>query len=127
MADDNEHVTIREFEGFKDAVVNAISDSSSGVHKRLDSLDRRFDNVQHTTNQLLRISGEHATKLGEHERRLNANGHKHFRKDDPPPSPDNEPLTMKDLKRAVYVAAAVLGIAAATAAAFIASVWEKQP
>lgn len=126
MADDtNEHVTIREFEGFKEAVVNAISDSSSGVHKRLDSLDRRFDNVQHTTNQLLRISGEHATRLGEHERRLNANGHKHARKDDPAPSPDNEPLTMKDLKRAAWVAGAVIAVAIAGVVVFVASAWDK--
>lgn len=106
MADESEHVTIREFESFRDAVVNAISDSSSGVHKRLDGIDRRFETVQHTTNQLLKVSGEHSTKLAEHERRLN--GHRHVRKDDPPAAPDTEPITVKDLKRALWVAGGVL-------------------
>lgn len=131
MADDTtEHVTIREFSVFKDAVVDAISESSSGVHKRLDRIeqrfDTRFDNVQRTTNDLLRISGEHASKLGDHERRLGANGHKHIRKDDPP-SPDNEPLTMKDLKRAAWVAAAAIAVALAGAVLVMASVLEKTP
>lgn len=102
MTDDpQQHVTIREFEGFKEAVVNAISDSSTGIHKRLDGTDRRIENVQRTTNDLLRVSGEHATKLGEHERRLN--GHRHARKDDRLTG-DNDPVTVKDVKRALWIA-----------------------
>lgn len=107
MSDDNaDHITAREFDGFKEAVVNAISTAESGIHKRLDGTDRRIDNVQRTTNDLLRISGKHDTRLNEHDRRLNANGPRHARKEDPPS--DNDPVTMKDVKRALWVAGAVL-------------------
>lgn len=109
MADDQDHITAREFDGFKDAVVQAISDSSVNLHKRLDGIDRRFDTVQSTTNQLLQISGKHATKIEDHERRLNSGVHKHIRKDDPP-MPDNEPITMRDFKRALWVAGGVLTV-----------------
>lgn len=110
MAEDpNDHVTIREFEGFKEAIVGAIADSSSGIHKRLDGTDRRIENVQRTTNDLLRVSGVHATKLDDHERRLNAHGHPRSRKDDSPKIDDDaKPITRRDLNVAVGVALIVI-------------------
>jgi hypothetical protein len=111
-ADNDQHITTREFDGFKDAVVTAIADSSANLHKRLDGFDRRFDNAQKTTNDLLRVAGDHQAKLEEHERRLN--GHRHTRKDDPP-SADNEPITMKQVKSIVWA----LGIAGSVIGAIV--------
>lgn len=101
MAEDQQHITAREFDGFKETIVQAIADSSINLHKRLDGIDRRFDSLQHTTNELLKISGQHSAKLGEHERRLNGNGHRHARKEDPPS--DNDPITVKDIKRLGFI------------------------
>lgn len=102
MADDSrtEHITAREFDGFKTAIVNAIAQSDDNTNKRFDTIERRFDTAQKTTNDLLRIAGSQGQKLEEHERRLNSGIHKHSRKDDPPT--DNDPITVKDVKRALF-------------------------
>lgn len=103
---DEDHITVREFDGFKEAVVSAISESSSGVHKRLDGIDRRFDTAQRTTNELLRVSGVHATKLDEHERRLN---HGQGRKAETKPDDDSKPVTRREINVAVGVGILCVG------------------
>lgn len=123
--DEQQHVTFREFDGFKDAVVNAISDAAQTTTNQFHAMERRFADQQKTTNELLRIAGEHQTQLKEHERRLNSGLHRHIRKDDPAPSPDSEPLTMKDLKRAAWVAAAVIAVAVAGVVVFVSSLKDK--
>lgn len=128
MAPDG-HITTREFDGFRDAVLEAITTAAGNSEKRFDAIDRRFDNAQKTTNDLLRIAGEQQSKLQDHERRLNAHsqlGHLHARKDDPAPATgDNEPLTMKDLKRAIWLAAAVVGLAITAIATMVSGVLDK--
>lgn len=110
MADDNsQHITAREFDGFKEAVVDAIGQSTEAMNKRFDSMERRFETSQKTTNDLIRIQGEQQTQLREHERRLNNGTHVHARRTDPV-TPDVEPITVKDVKRAVYIAGLVLAV-----------------
>lgn len=128
MSEEKEHVTFREFDAFKDAVVAAIADASSTVNGRFDSMERRFETAQRLSNDLLGIVKEQGTTLREHERRLNSHSFRHARKDDPPaPSPDSEPLTMKDLKRAGYVAMAVLAVTIAGVVLLLTGILEKRP
>lgn len=122
-----EHVTIREFDGFKEAVVDAIARSDENINKRFDLMERRFDSGQKTTNELLRIAGAQGTRIDEHERRLNSGTHKHSRKDDAAPSGDNEPLTIRHLKNALLIATVSVIVAVGGVVIVITMILDKKP
>ena len=113
MADDhNDHITAREFDGFKDAVVDAMSSGFKGVHDRLDVTNGRLGKHDNEIRALLERAAAQGVKLDEiekrereHKRRTDPSGvvHSHTRAD------DTDAITKKDLKNALFVAGAVLG------------------
>lgn len=113
MADhDTDHVTIREFDGFKQAIVNALGSGFQGVHDRLDKVNGRLDKHDTAIGQLTPRVAEHTVKISTLNNEV-------FRADrlgreiedeeaKRTATPDSEPITIKDLKRALWVAGGVL-------------------
>lgn len=121
--DATDFVRIREFEGFKEAIVDAVHDSARGIHERLKGIETRAENDRRTTNDLLKIVGGLSSRQDNLDRTFKRE-YRHARKDDPPPD-DDTPLTMRDLKRAAFIAKATLLIAAAGVLLFVSGLIDK--
>lgn len=121
MADnDPEHITAREFQNAVTSITKAMAEGFEGVHNRvgevkdeLRAMNSKVASQQSDITYLKVTSASQGVLLAEHKRKLDKTdsvaGFRHVRKDDPPP--DNEPITVKDVKRAVYLLGIFISIA----------------
>lgn len=129
-----EHITAREFDNAIKALTNAMADGFSGVnarveeglsgvHKRLDVTNGRLGKHDTEIMLLLKQGTTHSSALKqietqqtkeyerqEHQRHTDAEHvkHLHSRATDGE-SADSQPITMKDLKRAMWVGGFIVG------------------
>lgn len=119
MSDDNpEHITAREFDNAIRGLTTAMADGFANLGDRVtevkDELKAMNSKVALQGSSIAHLQTKSATQevvIGNHGRKLEKidTGYRHARKDDPdPPHGDSEPITMKDLKRALWVAGAVM-------------------
>lgn len=111
-------VSTREFDSFKEAIVDALSSGFDGVHKRLDVTNGRIGKhdteIRHLLERAARQASDIAhmqSQIGEHQRRTDPPTivHAHAREEDDPPATDNKPITIGDIKRVMWFAGLIGG------------------
>ena len=109
MADDREHVTVREFDKFSENLGRQITDGFRGVNDRLDRVNGRLDKNESAIHALTpRVTAVEikATNLNREV----------FREDRTPAQlqprhdDDEKPITRRDLSVAIGVAVVVVGV-----------------
>lgn len=126
-------VSYREFESFKEVMMDAIHQGFQGVHSRLDITNGRIGKhdteILHLLERATKQSTEIAHMQNDHARahRRNSDGdsvaHLHARKEDG----DDEPITMKDLKRTVWIAGTAVVFTIGAAVVVITMMLDKLP
>lgn len=100
----DEHITTREFTAFQRAVTDALAEGFRGVHERLDRVNGRLDKHDDAIGAVTQRVAANGVKIDNLNREVFPSGRtrKH--------EGENEPITLKDLKRALWVGGAVLGV-----------------
>lgn len=117
---DDQHVSVREFDTFKEAVVSSIDNGLGNVTDRLDTINGRIGKHDHEIHLLLQQCArqgvelttimreqQEARTIREHQRQTDDENHIHVhsRSDDPPvPVGDDKPITIADIKRIAWIA-----------------------
>lgn len=105
---EDQYITAREFDAAMRALTNAMAEGFSGINQRLDRVNGRLDKHDTSIGLLTPRVAEHGVKITNLNREVFPQG-----RDTPPVLPhvdkDNDaPITMRDMKRALWVAGAVL-------------------
>ena len=108
MAEDREHVTVREFDKFSENLGRQITDGFRGVNDRLDRVNGRLDKNESAVHALTPRVTAVEIKAANLNREV-------FREDRTPSQlvsrqDDEKPITRRDLSVAIGVAVVVVGV-----------------